>query len=69
MDDHPMQKLHRINKEKDFWGGYRKKYPEDQLLAKPNHPTVPPVWACVRLSQPEQGNNPSFPCPPLFGHF
>ena len=24
MDDHPMQKLHRINKEKDFWGGHRK---------------------------------------------
>ena len=49
-----MQKLRRINKEKDFEDGPRKrKYSEDQLPAKPNHPAVPPVWACVRFSPPE----------------
>ena len=37
-----MQNLRRINKEKDFWEGLRK-YPEDQLSAKPNYPAVPPV--------------------------
>lgn len=37
-----MQKMRRINKEKDFWEGLRK-YPEDQLSAKPNYPAVPPV--------------------------
>ena len=47
-----MQKLRRINKEKDFWEGLRK-YSEDQLSAKPNYPAAPPVWACVRLSPPE----------------
>jgi len=49
-----MQKLRRINKEKDFGEGPRKrKNPENQLETKPDLLAVPPVWACVRLSQLE----------------
>ena len=54
MDDHPMQKLRRINKEKDFGMG-----PEKEEIPKTSRqqsrivPAVPPVWACVRFSPPE----------------
>lgn len=53
-EDRLVQKLRRINKEKDFGEGPRKrKNPENQLETKPDLLAVPPVWACVRLSQLE----------------
>ena len=65
-----MQKLRRINKEKNFWEWTRKRRnPEDQLSAKPNHPAVPAVWACVRLLQEGEENNPcshTSPCLTVF---
>ena len=68
-----MQKLRRINKEKDFWEGLRKrKYPEDQLPAKPNHPAVPAVWACVGLCAVFAGRvrkHPPVPMPAPAGLF
>lgn len=32
-------------------------------------PAWPPVWACVRFSQPEQGNNPLLLYQPPLGRF
>ena len=60
-----MQKLRRINKEKNFleWTRKRRNH-EDQLAAQPDLFAVPLVWACVQLLQPEQGNTPSLPYQP-----
>ena len=45
-----MQKLRRINKEKDYGDMTQKrKNPEDQMETKLDLLAVPLVWACVRL--------------------
>ena len=47
----PVQKLRRINKEKNFLEWTRKRRTaKDQLPAKQNRPAVPAVWDCVRFS-------------------
>ena len=53
-----MQKLRRINKEKNFLVWTRKRRnPEDQLAAQLDLIAVPPVRACVWFLQGGKGNN------------